>query len=165
MVDGRRTSTFSIDERQARVWAVLWDEARWPAVSSRIASVDVIEPGDRFGNGRLRRVRPSGRVGQGPAWFERVTDVAQGRSFAIHVHQHDPIEDAVIEVDLRPSTGRHAELRLVEARRERSWALRRWHQVTDADHQGSAHHALAARLGPWLATAGSYRPELIRPNG
>lgn len=165
MVDGRRTSTFSIDESPARVWALLWDEAQWPRVTARIASVEVLHAGDRFGNGRLRRVVPSGRLRPGPSAFERVADVAQGRSFTIHVHQHDPVEDALIEVELGPSDGRRTAVRLAERRRERSWALRRWHRLTDPDHQGSAHHALASGLGPWLSTATSYRPELIRRTG
>ena len=76
-----REHRYSLDlpHSPARLWALMQDYPRWTEYAPMVVRVEVLHPGDRGGNGLLRRVvyrLPFGRVGSA---LELVTEVEPER--------------------------------------------------------------------------------------
>lgn len=84
----RRTTEIPFDLPVADVWVALWDETRWVRATDAIEAVEVIDPGDRHGNGRLRRIHQHRTLWDPTLMMERTERVAHHRSVEATVHHH-----------------------------------------------------------------------------
>lgn len=84
----RRTTEVTAPVPLDRAWAALWSEASWPALTDLVEAVEVIDAGDRHGNGRLRRIHQHRRWWDPTLMMERTDQVAVHRSITAVVHHH-----------------------------------------------------------------------------
>lgn len=134
----RRTTEVTAPVSLDRAWTALWTEASWPALTDLVEAVEVIDGGDRHGNGRLRRIHQHRRWWDPTLMMERTDQVAVHRSITGVVHHHradvrhgwrltfEPLTadttrlllDETVEVDESryPREGRRLASRLLELR-------------------------------------------------
>jgi hypothetical protein len=84
----RQTSEISAPQPIASVWDTLWHESEWPTLIEGIEAVEVLDAGDRHGNGRLRRIHQHRRLWDPTIMMERTERVAHHRSIDAVVHHH-----------------------------------------------------------------------------
>ena len=84
----RRTTEISTPAPIGTVWDILWNEADWPSLTDGIEAVEILDLGDRHGNGRLRRVHQHRRWWDPTIMMERTERVAHHRSIDAVVHHH-----------------------------------------------------------------------------
>jgi hypothetical protein len=100
-----RTTTLDLPRGIPLVWDLLWDEHRWPELTDTIEAVDVLDPGDRHGNGRLRRIHQHRTFWDATIMMERTDRVAQQRSVEAVVHHHRADIHHVWRLELVPVDG------------------------------------------------------------
>jgi hypothetical protein len=84
----RRTTELTTPVPIGSVWDALWNEAGWPVLIDAIEAVEVLDIGDRHGNGRLRRIHQHRRWWDPTIMMERTERVAHQRSIDAVVHHH-----------------------------------------------------------------------------
>jgi hypothetical protein len=84
----RRTTEISAPAPIATVWQTLWDETRWPDLTDAIEAVEILDVGDRHGNGRVRRIHQHRRWWDPTIMMERTERVAHHLSIDVVVHHH-----------------------------------------------------------------------------
>ena len=84
----RRTTTISAAAPIETIWAGLWDESAWPGLTESIEEVEILDVGDRHGNGRLRRIHQHRRWWDPTIMMERTERVAHQRAIDAVVHHH-----------------------------------------------------------------------------
>ena len=84
----RRTTELDVPVPIGTAWDTLWNEAGWPDLTDDIEAVDLLDVGDRHGNGRLRRIHQHRRWWDPLIMIERTERVAHHRSVDAVVHHH-----------------------------------------------------------------------------
>jgi hypothetical protein len=84
----RRTTEITFGSAVPEVWSALWDETAWVRATAAVEAVDLIDPGDRHGNGRIRRIHQHRTFWDPTLMMERTERVAHHRSVEAKVHHH-----------------------------------------------------------------------------
>ncbi len=85
-----------------RLWALMQDYDRWSTYAPMVIAVEVLHPGDKAGNGLLRRViyrLPFGRRGSA---LELVSDVEPARGYTYTMINRRPGNDQSGRLRLQP---------------------------------------------------------------
>ena len=73
-----------------RLWALMQDYDRWTEYAPMVVRVDVLHPGDKEGNGLLRRVIYQMPLGRSGSALELVTEVESCRGYSYRMISREP---------------------------------------------------------------------------
>jgi hypothetical protein len=110
----RRTTEINAPVPIGTVWRALWDEAGWPGLTDGIDAVEILDAGDRHGNGRLRRNHQHRRWWDATIMMERTERVAHQRSIDAVVHHHRADLRHAWRLTLHPASSTTTDLLLDE---------------------------------------------------
>ncbi|MFP8874816.1 MAG: SRPBCC family protein [Myxococcota bacterium] len=142
-----------------RVWALMQDYDRWSEYAPAVIRVEVLHPGDRDGNGLLRRViypLPFGRRG---AALELVTDVKPARGYRFMMIGRKPGNDRMGALRLEP-LGRERTRLHFEERFHLTTVPLKWFEGPLYRFINKNNEASMRRLSEWLSEHPEYRPDL-----
>ena len=156
-----REHRYSLDlpHSPARLWALMQDYPRWTEYAPMVVRVEVLHPGDRGGNGLLRRViyrLPFGRVGSA---LELVTEVEPERGYTYTMISRTPGNDQTGRVRLEPLGPRQTRLHF-EERYHLVSAPWRWLEGPIYRFINRQNEASMRSLSAWLSGHPEYRSEL-----
>jgi len=156
-----REHRYSLDlpHSPARLWALMQDYPRWTEYAPMVVRVEVLHPGDRGGNGLLRRVvyrLPFGRVGSA---LELVTEVEPERGYTYTMISRTPGNDQTGRVCLEPLGPRQTRLHF-EERYHLVSAPWRWFEGPIYRFINRQNEASMRSLSAWLSGHPEYRSEL-----
>ena len=147
-----------------RLWALMQDYDRWSEYAPAVIRVDVLYPGDKDGNGLLRRViypMPFGRTG---AALELITEVEYARGYAYTMIGHEAGNDRTGALRLEPlgpsRTRLHFEERFHLMKAPLKWFEGPLYRFINKNNERSMQ-----ALSDWLTAHPEYRPDLIQPEG
>ncbi len=143
-----------------RVWALMQDYDRWPTYAPMVIAVEVLHPGDKAGNGLLRRViyrLPFGRRG---CALELVTDVEPARGYAYTMITRRSGNDQTGRLRLQPLGPNRTRLYFEERYQleQRPW---KWFEGPIYRFINRQNEESMRRLSKWLSDHPEYRPDLI----
>ena len=143
-----------------RLWALMQDYDRWSTYAPMVIAVDVLHPGDKAGNGLLRRViyrLPFGRRG---CALELVTDVEPARGYAYTMITRRPGNDQTGRLRLQPLGPNRTRLYFEERYQleQRPW---KWFEGPIYRFINRQNEESMRRLSKWLSDHPEYRPDLI----
>ncbi len=143
-----------------RVWALMQDYDRWPTYAPMVIAVEVLHPGDKAGNGLLRRViyrLPFGRRG---CALELVTDVEPARGYAYTMITRRSGNDQTGRLRLQPLAPNRTRLYFEERYQleQRPW---KWFEGPIYRFINRQNEESMRRLSKWLSDHPEYRPDLI----
>ncbi len=143
-----------------RVWALMQDYDRWPSYAPMVIAVEVLHPGDKAGNGLLRRViyrLPFGRRG---CALELVTDVEPARGYAYTMITRRSGNDQTGRLRLQPLGPNRTRLYFEERYQleQRPW---KWFEGPIYRFINRQNEESMRRLSKWLSDHPEYRPDLI----
>lgn len=142
----RRTTEISAPVPMGTLWDALWAETAWPALTDAIEAVEILDTGDRHGNGRLRRIHQHRRWWDPTIMIERTELVAHHRSIDAVVHHHRGDLHHAWRLELQPT-----------ARTTTDMALTEEVEVDEPRYPGEARLLTGRLLG--------LRPDLLRALG
>ena len=157
-----REHRYSIDlpHGPARLWALMQDYERWPEYAPMVVAVEVLHPGDRNGNGLLRRViypLPFGRRG---AALELVTDVVPNRGYRYTMISRQPGNDQTGRLQLAPLGPNKTRLSF-EERYHLTAAPWRWFEGPIYRFINKKNEQSMRAMSEWLSAHPEYRPDLV----
>jgi len=162
MMLGMREHRYSIEmpHAAARIWALFQDYDRWTDYAPMVRRVDVLYPGDRDHNGRLRRVifkMPLGREGSA---LELVTDVEPERGYTYTMISSTPGNDQIGHVRLEPVAANRTRFEFDEQYNLTTWPFRYFegpiYRFINKNNEDSMR-----RASQWLTDHPEYRADLV----
>jgi hypothetical protein len=143
-----------------RLWALMQDYDRWSSYAPMVIAVEVLHPGDKAGNGLLRRVvyrLPFGRQGSA---LELVTNVEAARGYSFTMIGRQPGNDQTGRLRLQPLGPNLTRLYFEERYNleQRPW---KWFEGPIYRFINRKNEESMRRLSQWLSDHPEYRPELI----
>jgi len=142
-----------------RIWALMQDYDRWAEYAPMVLAVQVVHPGDRDGNGLLRRViyrMPFGRRGSA---LELVTDVEPCRGYTYTMLSREPGNDQTGRLRLEPLGEKGTRLHF-EERYHLTSAPWRWFEGPIYGFINRQNEASMRALSEWLSAHPEYRADL-----
>ncbi len=157
-----REHRYSVDVPHSaeRLWALMQDYDRWPDYAPMVIAVEVLHPGDKAGNGLLRRViyeLPFGRRG---CALELVSDVEPARGYAYTMINRRPGNDQTGRLRLQPLGPNRTRL-YFEERYQLEQLPWKWFEGPIYRFINRQNEESMRRLSGWLSDHPEYRPELI----
>ncbi len=143
-----------------RLWALMQDYDRWSTYAPMVIAVEVLHPGDKAGNGLLRRViyrLPFGRRGSA---LELVSDVEPARGYTYTMINRRPGNDQSGRLRLQPLGPNRTRL-YFEERYKLDQLPWKWFEGPIYRFINRKNEESMRRLSQWLAEHPEYRPELI----
>lgn len=147
-----------------RLWALMQDYDRWSEYAPAVVRVDVLYPGDKDGNGLLRRViypMPFGRRGSA---LELITDVEYARGYTYTMIGHQAGNDRTGALRLEPRGPGRTRLRF-EERFHLVTAPLKWFEGPLYRFINQNNERSMQALSDWLTAHPEYRPDLIQTEG
>ncbi len=143
-----------------RLWALMQDYDRWSCYAPMVIAVEVLHPGDKAGNGLLRRViyrLPLGRRGSA---LELVTDVEPTRGYSYTMISRRPGNDQTGRLRLEPLGPNRTRLHFEERYKleQRPW---KWFEAPIYRFINRKNEESMQRLSQWLSDHPEYRSELV----
>ena len=157
-----REHRYSIDfpHCAARLWALMQDYDRWPEYAPMVIAVEVLHPGDKDGNGLLRRViypMPFGRRG---AALELVTDVVANGGYSYKMISRQPGNDQIGHVRLEALGQNQTRLHFDE-RYHLTGIPWKWFEGPIYRFINKKNEESMRALSQWLTDHPEYRPDLV----
>jgi|HubBroStandDraft_6_1064221.scaffolds.fasta_scaffold14576_3 hypothetical protein len=152
--------SFDMPHSAARIWAIFQDYDRWTDYAPMVRRVDVLYPGDRDHNGRLRRViykMPFGREGSA---LELVTDVEPERGYTYTMISAGPGNDQIGHVRLEPLASNRTRFHFDETYNLTSWPWR-WFEGPIYRFINKNNEDSMRRASQWLSDHPDYRADLV----
>jgi ribosome-associated toxin RatA of RatAB toxin-antitoxin module len=152
--------TLDMPHSAARLWALFQDYDNWTKYAPMVTEVEVVHPGDQYGNGLLRRViyqMPMGRKG---AALELVTDVAKERGYTFTMLSHKPGNDQTGKVRLEPLGPNQTRFHF-EERYHLTSAPWKWFEGRIYGFINKKNEASMRAASQWLTDHPEYRPDLV----
>lgn len=147
-----------------RLWALMQDYDRWADYAPMVIRVEVIWPGDKSGNGLLRRViyrMPLGRTGSA---LELVSDVQAAKGYRYKMISREAGNDQTGRVRLERLGANRTRLHF-EERYHLSRAPWRWFEGPIYAFINRQNEQSMQRLSAWLTDHPDYRPDLMDSRG
>jgi hypothetical protein len=126
-----------------------------------VIAVEVVHPGDRNGNGLLRRVIYQLPLGRKGAALELVTDVATERGYTFTMLSHRPGNDQTGKVKLQP-VGPNQTRFSFEERYHLTSAPWKWFEGQIYGFINKKNEETMRAASQWLTDHPEYRPDLVR---
>ena len=152
--------TMELPHSAPRVWALMQDYDNWSTYAPMVIRVEVLHPGDRGGNGLLRRVIYKMPLGRRGTALELVTDVQPARGYTYTMISSSPGNDQTGAVRLEPLGPNKTALHF-EERYNLEKAPYKWFEGAIYRFINKQNEASMRRLSEWLTAHPEYRPDLI----
>lgn len=152
--------TLDLPHGPARIFALMQDYERWPDYAPMVIAVEVLHPGDKDGNGLLRRViypMPFGRRG---AALELVTEVVANSGYTYTMLSKEPGNDQTGRLRLEPAGPNQSRLHF-EERYNLTKAPYKWFEGRIYAFINKKNEQSMRALSQWLTDHPEYRPDLV----
>ncbi len=143
-----------------RLWALMQDYDRWTEYAPMVVRVEVLHPGDKGGNGLLRRVIYQMPLGRSGSALELVTEVDPCRGYSYKMISREPGNDQTGRVRLEPIGSNRTRLHF-EERYNLVGLPWRWFEGPIYRFINKKNEASMRDMSQWLTDHPEYRPELI----
>ena len=143
-----------------RLWALMQDYDRWSEYAPMVLRVEVLYPGDKGGNGLLRRVIYQMPLGRSGSALELVTDVEPCRGYSYKMISRQPGNDQTGRVRLEPIGPNQTRLHF-EERYNLVGLPWRWFEGPIYRFINKKNEQAMRDMSQWLTSHPEYRPELI----
>ena len=145
-----------------RLWALMQDYDRWTDYAPMVIEVQVLHPGDRDGNGLLRRVIYQMPFGQRGAALELVTDVRPAQGYTYTMISDTPGNDQTGSLRLEQLGPNETRLHFEERYNLTTFPWRLFEKQIYAFINRKNEESMRS-MSDWLTAHPQYRPELVDP--
>ena len=160
-----REHRYSVDfpHSPERLWALMQDYDRWGEYAPMVIRVEVLHPGDKGGNGLLRRVIYRMPLGRSGSALELVTEVEPCRGYSYKMISRQPGNDQTGRVRLEPIGPNQTRLHF-EERYNLVGIPWRWFEGPIYRFINKKNEQSMRDMSQWLVDHPEYRPELVDSN-